>query len=210
MTQTNKAYKDVQALADKADNIRARFAQSAEATETEIAELTEKLQQENATAKEIYAGFVIGDFELASYEESKTQADNTRQLLQVVTQKMEDIEVLKQQELTKIYAEYEAVQQDFYTARNKNEAEQVKALKEAKGVYLQQIINISQEGNNSNFLAYKMAEIKADAGLSSGIYHSRHNPYHYNYGHLVGDGLNIGRSELHEVFKQQSKDVNIY
>src|SRR5699024_8551905 len=108
MTEVNlnvdeKVITDVQAVLDKAQDIKQRFADSLTKAEEEEKTSQEENQKLQHQEQEIYSLYVMDEVDLTAYNDAKKATAEKRNLLSAIQGKIASIGTVQQQELKKLY-----------------------------------------------------------------------------------------------------------
>src|SRR5699024_3745014 len=137
MTEVNlnvdeKVITDVQAVLDKAQDIKQRFADSLAKAEEDESALQEEIESLQHEEQEIYSLYVMDEVDLTAYNDAKKATAEKRNLLSAIQGKIASIDTVQQQELKKLYNDAKSIINAFTKAQIKVDDEVKMQLLEAK------------------------------------------------------------------------------
>lgn len=194
-------------LIDKANQVRQKMADSLERAKAEKITLQEQITELEKHEKDCYSMFVMDEISSSAYEEAKAETKAKRNQLANIQSKINDMDELKRYEMGKVYSDYGKIQKEFLSEKEKHYSNTKKQLEEAKEQFKQQVAEISKKEYEVHSLYSKIMDIGVDAGRERKNYSEYYSPYIRFYGLTRGDSLNIGNTELDDVYTSRNKDA---
>lgn len=149
MTAT-KLYKEIDKLKTLDKEVRQRFAEGRKRIENEMKDLTEDIQELQAITKDIYTGYVVGDFKKEVYEEHLQELKEKEAELSSSQKTLDDIEGLKKAEIAeKVYKPMQEKYAEINKVSRKVREESRLKILRAKAEYIGVIIEAQKTIDNS-------------------------------------------------------------
>lgn len=193
----------IEALFEKADKVKETYKDAKKKALVEINEHANAIQELDAEAKELHKMYTLSEVTLETYEEAKDNSDRKRNMLTTAEEKVNNLDVLMNEELINIYRQIKRLEKAFQEENTINIAEQRKVMFQAKVDYLKAIHEAGNKVKETDKHERNIYDLGVELGQrkDSGFDYTDKRVYELVYNSYNGQaGLDTFRNEIAEAY----------
>ncbi|MGG6358082.1 hypothetical protein ACQ5SI_02355 [Peribacillus frigoritolerans] len=173
-----KPHEKINELLQKAEDIKAGYAEGKETAMEEVADLKEELATVSEQVKELHKAYILNQITADAYNAEKKALEVLAEKVKDAEAKVSLIDNYEREDLQKVFYEIKELDKEYTKQKQQADSDLYKKSRELKKQYLDSIAEASKEYIAIHRPNYRIGELEVDAGLTKMNYQHGSGNFH--------------------------------